>query len=194
MFEPFWSDYIRAQLFSRAIRFKSHLRLPAEKRIVFTYIMLSVYPDNIDEKILNNRNTTLTTDEHLYRAMQYNAEQTEEFKSSIREVAIECLFVKEKNPDHICRICAPNGRQLFTDETNTMQSLNYDCSRSDPCDLSAKEEVKAIKISLDESEYYAVKDANKYGYLIFFKVGNEYEEVKSSSPMFKRIIKVLGKK
>lgn len=194
MLEPYWADYIRAQLFSRAIRFKSHIRLPAEKRIAYTYIMISTYPDNVDEKILNNRSTKITTDEHLLRAMEFDAAQAKEFKDPIVEVAVECLFIKEKYPDHKCRTCAPTNKQLFTKDVNAMQSLIYDCQRSDPCDLSAKEEVKAIKVTYDESEYFAVPDDNKYGYLVYFKVGTEYEEVKPSSPIFKGILEAIKKK
>lgn len=191
MLEPYWADYIKEQLIARVRRFKSHMRFPIEKRIVHPYVMLSVYPDQMDEKILNNRNTKLTTDEHLFRAMQFDAEKSQEFKEPIKEVAIECMFVKEKNPDHICRMCAPNGKQLFTNDVNAYQSIMYDCKRGDPCDLSAKEEVKATKVKYDDVEYYAVADDNKYGYLIFFKVGNEYEELQPTSPMFKLILEVL---
>ena len=154
--------------------------------------MLSVYPDTIDDKLLRNRNTKLTTDEHLYRAMEFDAQQSEEFKQSIVEIAVECLFVKQKNPDHVCRTCAPNNKQLFTDDMDANQAINYDSSRCDPCDLSAKQSVQAKVIKFEESNYYAVADDNKYGYLIFYKNGNEYEEIKPSSPIFPQLIKILA--
>jgi len=193
MLEPYWADYIRAQLFARANRYKSHLRLPEEKRTVTPYIMISTYPSNIDEKILRNRQTKLTTDEHLYRAMEYDAQQSEEFKKAIREIAIECSFIKEKNPDHVCRVCAPNNKQLFTDDMDPNQAIAYDASRCDPCDLTAKESVDAIIVKVNDSTYYAVKDENKYGYLVFYKVGDEYEEIKPASPIFKEVINAIQK-
>lgn len=191
MLEPFWNNFIKEQLFARAIRFKSHIRLPEEKRVVHTYIMLSVYPDDIDERILKKRDFKITTDEHLYRAMQYDAEQSNEFKQPIVEVAIECQFVKEKNPNHVCRVCAPNNKQLYTTGMDANQAVVYDASRCDPCDQTAKEEVQAIVVKVNDSEYYAVADGNKYGYLVFYKVGSEYEEIKPSSPMFHEVIKKI---
>ena len=194
MLEPFWNDFIRAQLFARAIRYKSHIRLPVEKRMVYTYIMLSVYPDDVDERIIKKKEFRLTTDEHLYRSMQYDAAQAEEFKQPIIEVAIECQFIKEKNPDHVCRVCAPNNKQLYTTGMDANQAIVYDSSRCDPCDQSAKEEVQAVVVKFGDSEYYGVADDNKYGYLIFYKVGSEYEEIKPSSPIFHQVLEVLKKK
>jgi len=191
MLEPFWNNFIKEQLFARAIRFRSHMRLPAEKRVVHTYIMLSVYPDDIDERVIKKRDFKLTTDEHLYRAMQYDEAMSNEFKQPIIEVAVECQFIKEKNPDHICRVCAPNNKQLYTTDMDANQAILYDSTRCDPCDQSAKEEVQAIVVKLNDSEYYAVADDNKYGYLVYYKVGSEYEEIKPSSPIFHEVIKKI---
>jgi hypothetical protein len=155
--------------------------------------MLSVYPDNIDEKIANGRDTKLTTDEHLYRSMEYDKLISDEFKRAVSEVAIECKFVQNKFPDHICRVCAPNNKPLYTCDMNANQAIEYDCNRTDPCDLRAKETVQAIVVKFNDSEYYAVEDDNKYGYLIYYKVGDEYEEITSTSPMFQGIIKAIKK-
>lgn len=155
--------------------------------------MLSVYPDNVDEKIANSRETKLTTDEHLYKSMEYDKIMSDEFKKAVAEVAVECKFVQQKNPDHICRVCAPNNKQLYTSDMNSNQAIEYDCNRIDPCDLRAKETVQAIIVNFNDSEYYAVADDSKYGYLIYYKIGDEYEELLPSSPMFAGIIKAIQK-
>lgn len=195
MLEPFWKWSLWDQLVKRGVRYKSHERLPEDQRNVTPYILMSVYPENVDEKVLLTPGMRKTTDESLYSQMLYDKDRSEEFKKPITEVAIECLFVKDRNPQHVCRVCAPNNKKLFTEGVDALQALRYDCSKADPCDLSAKEEVKAIRITYNKSVYYAVPDDDsKYGYAIYFQVGTEYEELSAASPIFPEIIKILQKK
>lgn len=189
---PSWNSFIFDQFNARIPRMGSHKDMPEDRRKTYSYLLVSVYPPDINPKVLLNRDTRITTDEHLYNLMLKDKKMSEEFKVPIAEVAIECQFLKAKHPEYICRVCAPNNKKLFTDDMDTMAAISYDCARGDPCDLSVKEEVKAKKVTIGESEYYAViNKESKHGYNIYYKIGNEYEEILPSSPIYKEIISSL---
>lgn len=181
MYEPYWVYLIWDQLKKRINRYKSHERLPVEERETFPYILLSVYPPGMDEKTINAYGMKKTTDEHLYMAMIKNKEQMKAFKMPIEEVAIECGVIKKKFPDKVCRMCEPNGRELYTyGKGNFVELLKYDCNREDPCNTETTS-VKAKKVTIHGREYYKVEDkTSDFGYMLYEKVGSEFRELSYS--------------
>jgi hypothetical protein len=185
MYELYWIYLIWQQFKKRINRYKAHARLPVGDRVTYPYMLMSVYPDDVDPKIPNAFGMRLTTDEHLYKAMMNDKNISKQFKQALSEVAIECSFVKKRIPSKICRMCNPNNRPLYTDndgekshQGRSSELIRYDCTRDDPCDTSPTEEVKAKKIEIDGKTYYKVIDKEAlFGYNMYQKVGNEFQEL-----------------
>lgn len=178
MYEPYWVYLIWDQLKKRINRYKSHERLPVEERETFPFILLSVYPNDIDQKIVNGYGMKNTTDEHLYKKMIKNRDQSEMYKEPLEEVAIECSIIKEKFPDKVCKVCEPTGQELYSHSAkNPIELLRYDCERGDPCN-SETQQVQAKKVKINDNEYYRVEDKeSEFGYWLYEKLGSEFRQL-----------------
>lgn len=212
MMEPQYVDTIRKQLFTRAIRYASHTRLEPIERNVQPYILISTYPRNFDA--VNYISTQIeshvglsadqlskglefTTDEHLYKIMQMNDGLIGPFQDAVYETSIECNVIKKYIPELQCRMCAPDNRSLFTDNIKGQppdKLFAYDIHEPDPCQEYKTEEIDAIKITINESDYYYVKDqVSSTGFVIYYhnKDNDIYEELLPSSPAYQEIIKKI---
>lgn len=115
--EPYWNYARIAQVVARAVRNDSHKDLPAEERNVQTYVYLAVAP-------LGEETTEPTTDEELYSEALRKAELSNSFNEALKEVSVECPLGKRAAS---CRVCAPTGRRLYTDDPAR------DVELADPC-------------------------------------------------------------
>lgn len=182
LYEPYWVYMVWDQLKKRINRYESHIRLPVEERETFPYILLSVYPDNIDPKIANAYGMKITTDEHLYNLMIRDKEQSKQFKKPLEQIAIDCPMVKRNFPDKICKICNPNNRKLYTyGKHNPLEVLQYDCDQPDPCQTET-EEVKAEKVKIGGETLYKVADATEPGGFAF------YRKLDGPDPVYEKVI------
>ena len=203
MFEPYWVYYLADQLEYRANRYKSHIMLPKEEQNVQMYIFLSTYPEKFNKKNLSDQ-MQKTTDEHIYNSMLANQKLLDSFKSAIEEVSIECdLLTKfNKNVKQQCRKCIPDNKPLYTSSnkrTVISEAIKYDIKNTDPCKTGEKTKVKAEKITItidgNKTDYYYIKsNSNLYGYRIFIKIGENYEEIPQRSQVFKTVIEKLMNK
>ena len=201
MFEPYWVYYLADQFEYRANRYMSHMRLPEKERNYQIFILLSVYPKNLDMSKLSDQMKE-TTDEYIYGLMIKNRDLLKSFKEAVEEVSIECNIISKFNVNtkHLCKSCIPDDESLYTAanyQLNPYHAIKYDIQKGDPCRSGEKEKVVAKKITLNTDGnkvdyFYISSDANMYGYQVFIKVGDGYEEVPYDSDVFKKIIEKLS--
>lgn len=215
MMEPpfIYSPY--TQLIARAVRYKSHLRLPPNEQNVQPYVLLAIYPNNFNQKEYINtqienkvglttaqlaKGLELPTDEYMYQLMLKNQATTVPFSEACDECSIECNFLKKYFPDRKCRMCAPNNMKLFTKamkDQSPDKLLNYDLREADPCQEYKTDEVSAIRITVNDSDYYYTSNAiSPSGYTIYFfnKDKDIYEELFPTSPAYQLVLQTLKSK
>jgi hypothetical protein len=157
--EPYWNYGRIKQVRARAIRNQSHVDLPPEERNVATYVYMAVAPldfkpakpDGGDAPLSMTSATMLekTSDEELYDSARRGQLMIEEFERAIREVSIECAINHDRaGRARECRICAPSGDKLFTDD------IEGDMRVTDPCKPASSRTVAGVqKIKVGEITY-----------------------------------------
>lgn len=215
MMEPQFIDTIRQQLFTRVVRYASHMRLDPLERNVQPYILVATYPKNFDATSYISsqieskvglsaeqleKGLVMTTDERMLKKMNSNNEMIQPFQDAVDETSIECNILRKYIPDLNCRMCAPDNRSLFTDEISGQppeRLFSYDLFEADPCQEYKTEEVDAIKVTVGKSDYYYVKDdTSPSGIVIYYhnKEKDLYEELLPSSPAYPTVLGVINKK
>jgi hypothetical protein len=213
--EPQFIDTIRQQLFTRVVRYASHMRLDPLERNVQPYILVATYPKNFDATSYISsqieskvglsaeqleKGLVMTTDERMLKKMNSNNEMVQPFQDAVDETSIECNILRKYIPDLNCRMCAPDNRSLFTDEISGQppeRLFSYDLFEADPCQEYKTEEVDAIKVTVGKSDYYYVKDdTSPSGIVIYYhnKEKDLYEELLPSSPAYPTVLGVINKK
>jgi hypothetical protein len=213
MMEPQFIDTIRQQLFTRLVRYASHVRLDPMERNVQPYILVATYPKNFDaagyigtqvkskvgltaEQL--EKGLSMSTDERMYKKMNSNNEMIGPFQQAVNETSIECNVLRKYLPDLNCRLCAPDNHSLFTDIIKGQpheRLFSYDLFEADPCQEYKTEEVEAIKISVGDIDYYYTKDeTSPNGVIIYYhnKEKDIYEELLPNSPAYSPIINALA--
>ena len=176
--EPYWNLGRIKQVKARAIRNGSHIDLPPNERNVATYMYVAIAPEATamteataaPQADNHSVPTEPTSDEQLYTSARKSQLLIDSFESAIHEVSIECAInhTATDRPSH-CRICAPSGTRLFTD------NIDDDVNGIDPCNPIASRRVTAQKINVGaETFYYTIAQPNSiesrlYGYEIFIE-------------------------
>jgi len=171
--EPYWNYGRIKQVKARAIRNGSHTELPQDERNVATYIYMVIAPRSRlipagGEETVSRIDLEMTSDEELYENARTGQLLIDSFESALREVSIECaLNHTSADRAKLCRICAPNSAELFTD------NLARDIESSDPCRETASVQIRAQKIKIgDITFYYRVAtpgsiEERAYGYELY---------------------------
>jgi len=88
--EPYWNMSRLEQVIGRAIRFCSHKDVEPEKRIVKVYIYIATIPTELAKKEKeNNKEPTITIDEHIYNMAIVKNCLSSKFESVIKEAAVD---------------------------------------------------------------------------------------------------------
>lgn len=209
MMEPQFIDTIRQQLFTRIVRYASHVRLSALERNVQPYILISVYPDNFDKTSYITsqiqqkvglsaeqleQGLAMSTDEKMLKKMNSNNDMIEPFQAAVNEASIECNLLKKYIPGLNCRMCAPDNRSLFTDIIKGQppeRLFTYDIHEADPCQEYKTEEIDAIKVTVGDSDYFYIRDeSSASGVAIYYhnKQKDIHEELLPSSPAYQLVL------
>jgi len=214
MMEPYFIYSLLQQLFARAVRYGSHLRLTALERNVQPYVMIASYPLNFDaNKYINSQLENRvglsalqleqglddTTDEYIYKLMLANRDKINPFEHAAWEVAIECNVLKQYIPEMECKMCAPNNNKLYTDLLKGHppdKLFYYDLGESDPCQEYKTAEIEATKVTIkspngDDIDYYYTKNpATPTGVSIYYhnKEKDLFEEIFPASPAYATVI------
>lgn len=215
MMEPYFIYSLLLQLFARANRYASHLRLSPLERNVQPYILLATYPVNFDaeryitgqvesrvglSKTQMKQGLDLTTDEFIYHLMISNRNKIDPFEHAAWECSIECNALKRYIPDMQCKMCAPNNRKLYTELLRGQppeKLFQYDLYELDPCEEFVTEEINAVKITINGIDYYYTKSSESLnGITVYYhnKEKDIYEEIMPSSPAYGTIIDQILKK
>lgn len=214
MWESAFIDFIRDQYLYRMVRKGSHLRLPKAEHNCQMYIFMCVYPHDFDINKVNEvaqrdidddmvdvdyaPDMQETTDEWMYEMMAKNARLVDSFKKAVEEVAIECEVVKMMNPEakHECRLCAPDGQMLYQPDSSAVKSLDNSIRTGTACHPFTKKKIRVEKVIMPNGmEYlYAPYADSIWGYIIYFRDGDQIMEVPEQSAVFKEIIAFINKK
>lgn len=174
--EPYWNYGRIRQVKARAIRNRSHVDLPPEERNVVTYIYIAVAPAQRELSDLVTMRPEIreivsekTSDEELYDNSHRNQRIIEQFERAIREVSIECALNHDRESRaRECRMCAPTGDRLFTDD------IDSDMRVTNPCKPVASEIVSDVQKIRVGDETFAWRRARKgtiemnvYGFDVF---------------------------
>ena len=88
--EPYWNMSRLEQVIGRAIRFCSHKDVEPEKGIVKVYIYIATIPTELAKKEKeNNKEPTITIDEHIYNMAIVKNCLSSKFESVIKEAAVD---------------------------------------------------------------------------------------------------------
>lgn len=172
--EPYWTYNRIQQVFSRAIRYKSHDDLPEKDRYVqpFIYLAINPYSSKIEKE---------STDEDIFNRSLREYELIKQFNEANKEVSIECALFETN-----CKTCQPTDKLLFRDD------IDMDLKRDDPCQKHSENKVKVKEIKMDGKKYY-YKKSDKVGYDIyeFSKELNGNVEIDKSSDLYHQIIEKI---
>ena len=114
--EPFWNMTRIDQVVGRASRLCSHARLKLEERTAQAYIYLSVPPPGISPMIELNEEDNLSTDKHVYVKAKRNGALLNQFRDSLKEIAIDCQLNYQRNMKTLkneCKTCIPTNEEMF---------------------------------------------------------------------------------
>lgn len=219
MMEPYFIYSLLQQLFARANRYASHMRLDPIERNVQPYVMIATYPLNFDtSKYINSQLETkvglsalqleqgldVTTDEYIYNLMLANRDKIDPFEHAAWEVSIECNVLKQYFPDMQCKMCAPDNRKLYTDLLKGHppdKLFYYDLGEADPCQDFKTEEIDAVKVTIkspdgsDIDYYYTNNPSSPTGVSIYYHdtIKDIFEEIFPSSPAYAAVIGAIKK-
>lgn len=141
--EPYWDLARDKQVKSRAIRYGSHLALPEEERTVQPYLYISIANNKIWSSLTDRESKTIDEIFHE-RAVEQDKINTK-FNDLLKDISIECSYFKTTNN---CYICNPTNEQLFT------RDPLIDSKMSNPCNTYEESEKEAIRITIDNTDYY----------------------------------------
>lgn len=189
--EPYWNMARIEQIIARAVRYKSHVDLPAKEHTVQPYIYLSDYPTSFDIK----KKKEHTTDIQLYTDSVKNKKLIMDYLITLAEASVDCSihsksFSKAVSEKIKCKLCSPNGQQLYN------PILSKQLLLPDPCQELKQTEIKAKTISLpgkDEKYVYSQTQDGNYHIYKFNTSINGYTLMDSSDPIFADIMKKLLK-
>jgi DNA polymerase III delta prime subunit len=166
MLEPDFVGITMEQYFGRFYRFGCQNDFAPEDRWLKRFILLAKLP--IDAE---------STDEILYRVSNENLRENKRVLAGIEAVSIEALAGTK--PPAECRICAPTGERLFT------QNFYADIDEKSRCrPINDDEEIEAEQIVVDGKAYYYdtsdvyVFDETVEGYLALPRDSDEYRMVR----------------
>jgi hypothetical protein len=157
--EPFWNYARINQVKTRAIRYNSHIDLPANEQNVQVYIYLSDYPLGYPKKKI----TEPTTDNDLYQSSIENMKLIDTFMTALAESSIDCALHHAKLPEKVrdqirCKLCAPTGMKLFH------ELLNIDMELPNPCNPFVENKKSVETFSYNGTEYKYSNDGKVYSF------------------------------
>jgi hypothetical protein len=174
--EPYWTYNRIQQVFSRAIRFKSHMDLPEKERYVqpFIYLAINPYDSTIESE---------STDEDIYNRSIREYELIKQFNEANQEVSIECMIFETN-----CKTCQPTDKLLFRED------IDMDLKRDDPCQKHSENKVKVKSIVIEGKKYFYKKsDVIGYDVYEFNEELNGNVEVDKSSEIYDIVISKIKK-
>jgi superfamily II DNA or RNA helicase len=145
--EPFWNYARIEQVIGRAVRYKSHERLPPEEHKVQPYVYLSDYPTTYPKEKIKEP----TTDIDMYEKVMKNKTTNDNFNMSIVESSIDCIVHHSSLSDSMkkrinCKLCSPTNKPLYH------PVISKDFSMPDPCKEIKEYKVSATEIVVDETD------------------------------------------
>lgn len=141
--EPYWDLARDKQVKARAVRYGSHLALPEEERTVQPYLYIATANAKMWNSLKEREPKTI--DEVFHdRAVEQDIINTK-FNDLLKDVSIECSYFHTTNS---CYVCNPSGERLFTKDPL------IDSKMSNPCILYEESEKDALRITIDDNEYY----------------------------------------
>jgi SNF2 family DNA or RNA helicase len=157
--EPYWNFERIYQVMFRAIRYRSHEKLPEKERNVKVFIYLAVPPVDI-------KATEKTTDMYLFTELAKKYQINQQMVRLMASVAIDCdEFNKKANFD--CYKCETrDGAPLY------LADIKQDMMNPSPCKRTAKP-IVAKEISLSGQLYYVSDDHRVF----IMNKFDEYEEI-----------------
>jgi len=186
--EPFWNYARINQVETRAIRYNSHIDLPAKEQNVQTYIYLSTYPADFKGKIAE-----YTTDIDLYIKSVNGMKLIDSFMLSIAESSIDCHIHKKHLPDDLkkainCTICSPNNKQLFN------PLIIKDINEESNCVPLTTEKLIVEEISIpdtDEKYYFTSTNIEDIKLYYFNNKIQGYTEMPREHPNYGNIMSAI---
>lgn len=150
--EPFWNYARINQVKTRAIRYLSHVDMPASEQNVQVYLYLSDYP----EKTPPTKVKELTTDNELYTQSVNRYETIKTFIQALAEASFDCAIHHKTLPDAIkknikCNICRPTNRILYN------INLLSDMEMTSPCESIDGQTIAVTPIEHDGKKYFWLK-------------------------------------
>lgn len=110
--EPYWNDVRIKQVIGRAVRAKSHLDLPENKRNVQVFMYLSVFSEEqLNADLVINRENRITSDEHILSVANKKSKLTDGFLNILKSASIDCRIHKRPTDSHNC-ITLPTGLKI----------------------------------------------------------------------------------
>lgn len=184
--EPYWNYARINQVKTRAIRFNSHIDLPADQQNVQVYMYLSTYPNNYPKSKIVER----TTDVEMYEKSLDNMQIINEFMLVLAESSIDCgahydSLAKDVKARVSCKICSPNNVRLFHPLINKDMELPSNCIPY----TKAKINVSEISIDGTDEQFYYQK-ANKTIYM-FDKKLNSHVPMPRSHKLYGKIMEQI---
>ena len=145
--EPWYNMSRIEQIIGRAVRNRSHCRLPFEQRNVELY-MHGTYDDAEKE----------TADMYLYRLSEYKAIQIGKITRIMKESAVDCLLNTQQNNFTVENI---NTEMELTLSSNSKKikfrigdkALSSKCDYMSQCELTCKPEKKGGITTIDRTTY-----------------------------------------
>ena len=114
--EPFWNMTRIDQVVGRASRLCSHARLKPNERTAESFIYVAVPPVGVSPMIELNEEDNLSTDKHVYVKAKRNGALLNQFRDSLKEMAIDCQLNYDRNKKTLkkqCKTCIPTGEEMF---------------------------------------------------------------------------------
>jgi len=154
--EPYW-NYVRIkQVIGRAVRLKSHLDLPEDKREVHIYIYLMKFSDEqieilpkeikIYDSSRENKNKYLTTDQSLWEISLIKDKINTELIRCVKEASMDCLLYPEQS--------SKEGLKCFVFDTNDPDKRAYRASY----EQEQTDQIEELNYNVVERRLKATKD------------------------------------
>ena len=105
--EPFWNEIRIQQIIGRAVRYESHIELPANERDVDVFRYSSVFTDKQQKEFIGmfagpiSTREKITTDEYIHDLSVKKEKLTDEILTVMKESAIDCKLNKLFNEKEI---------------------------------------------------------------------------------------------
>ena len=143
--EPYWNDIRIQQVIGRAVRFKSHINLPAKDRDVSVFIYMAVYAKGtkIDEGI-KKKDGESTTDESIYKMAINKASLTKEFLNLMKESSVDCNLNAVQNSDEYIN-CFAYPSESVIDTGKESYGFNPDIKQDNDYAYIQKQQVETTR-------------------------------------------------